>query len=89
MWMPKQFAIIYGAFADTVPIFGSRKKSWLIIMGLLQFTSMMVLALKQFESSLMPIVLITTTMFAFAYMEVLTDALMVVQSKIDPEYGSQ
>lgn len=48
----------------------------------------MMIALVDFKSSLMPVILITTTMFALAFMEVLTDALMVVQSKIDPEHGS-
>jgi hypothetical protein len=33
IWMPWDFKIIYGILGDTIPICGSRKRSWLIIMG--------------------------------------------------------
>ena len=44
-WTPK---IFYGIIADTFPICGSRKRSYLIVMGLLQATCSILLALIEF-----------------------------------------
>jgi hypothetical protein len=73
-WTPK---IVYGIFTDTFPILGSRKRSYLILMGLLQTVTCFLLAAKVFESAQ------TVTWLAFglalsgACMDVVVDGLMV------------
>lgn len=35
VYIPWSFKILYGLISDNVPLFGSKRKSWLIIMGAL------------------------------------------------------
>ena len=39
---PWTIKLIYGLLSDNVPIFGYKRKSYIIIMGILQFVAMMV-----------------------------------------------
>ena len=45
-WTPKLF---YGIISDTFPIFGTRKKSYIVLMGMLQFSTAYSIALVRFE----------------------------------------
>ena len=38
--LPWSFKILYGLISDNVPICGTRRKSYLIIMGIIQFISL-------------------------------------------------
>ena len=44
-FLPWSVKIIFGLISDNVPLFGSRRKSYLLIMGFLQFLSMLALGL--------------------------------------------
>ena len=48
-WTPKLF---YGIISDTFPIFGTRKKSYLALMGLLQFSTAWLIAIYPFENAI-------------------------------------
>jgi hypothetical protein len=73
-WVPK---LVYGIFTDTFPIFGSRKRSYLIIMGLLQTVTSFLLASIAFESAYSVAALVTVMAFSGACMDVVVDGLMV------------
>ena len=43
--MPWAFKVVYGLISDTIPIFGSRRKSYLIFFAMLQSVTMVVLGM--------------------------------------------
>lgn len=48
--IPWMFKILYGAIADSVRVFGSRKKSWMIIMSIVQGVAFLICAACEIES---------------------------------------
>ena len=42
-WSPK---LLYGIVTDSIPIFGSTKRSYVVLMGIIQFITLMIVALK-------------------------------------------
>jgi len=79
-WTPKLF---YGIISDTFPIFGTRKKSYIILMGLLQFGTSWAIALLKFEEPFVICVLGFLMNLSSAFMDVVVDGLMVMQSRRD------
>ena len=77
-WTPKLF---YGIISDTFPIFGTRKKSYIILMGLLQFTMAWSIALGKFKSATVITVLGFFMNLSSAFMDVVVDGLMVMQAR--------
>ena len=73
-WTPK---IFYGIISDTFPICGSRKRSYLIVMGLLQATCSVLLALVEFEHALTTALIGMLIVLARAFMDVVVDGMMV------------
>lgn len=86
---PWLFKIIFGIISDTVPVCGSRKKSWLIIMGCLQFFSLAVVATVKIESVNVVSNFLMLSQFSGSFMDTIVDAMMVIQAKKDPQHGSQ
>ena len=85
-WAPK---IIYGIITDTFPICKSRKRSYLILMGLIQVIFALIIAF--FPESSAGLVCFCGVMiyWAQAFMDVVVDGLMVCQQRIEPETGSE
>ena len=73
-WTPKLF---YGIITDTFPIFGSRKRSYIILMGSIQCLVSLSLALIDFEHAEEVAVLGAIIFFTGAFMDVVVDGLMV------------
>jgi hypothetical protein len=84
-WITKFF---YGIVADSVPIFGSRKKSWLVIMGLIQFFALQTAGWLPIENPNYMAIVLMTMSFSGAFIDVIMDALMVIESKKNPKSGS-
>jgi len=84
-WTPK---LLYGIITDTFPIFGSHKKSYLILCGFMQ-------ALSSIAAILFPQSPIHIVFFCFinalcsSVMDTVVDGLMVSNSKKDPKFGSE
>ena len=89
IWLPWGVKFLYGVMADSIPIFGSRKKSWLVLMGFVQVISLILSATIHFTNVQWFVFLQIVTSIAGAFMDVIVDALMVMQAKRDPEQGSQ
>ena len=85
-WTPKLF---YGIISDTFPIFGTRKKSYIVVMGMLQFVTSWSIALFKFHDAYWICMLGFLMNLASAFMDVVVDGLMVMQSRQDQENGSQ
>jgi MFS family permease len=74
-WTPK---LLYGLFTDTFPLFGSRKRNYLILMGLIQGICL-ALAFFPSDNPNIFIAFLFITAFSGAVMDVVVDGLMVVQ----------
>jgi MFS family permease len=85
-WSPK---LLYGIFIDTFPILGSRKRNYLILMGFIQTITCILVALVQFKHATSVAVLLLIMNLSVAVMDVVLDGLMVCQSRLDPDYGSE
>jgi MFS family permease len=88
IYLPWSFKWIYGVITDTVPLFGSRKRSWLMIMGVAQTISLLTLVVGEFTTPLPVVALLFTANITGAFMDVVCDAIMVIQAKQDPLNGS-
>ena len=73
-WAPK---IFYGIIADTFPICGSRKKSYVILMSAIQCLCSLCIAFVNFDSAIPIVILGTIINFAGAFMDCVVDGLMV------------
>ena len=88
IWLPWSLKFFYGITADSIPVFGSRKKGWIIIWGLIQTLLLTVTALVYIESIQVFVALICTVQIAGCFMDVIVDSLMVMQARRDPLQGS-
>ena len=75
-WTPKLF---YGIITDSFPIWGSRKKNYIIVMSMLQFICALAIASITFKSASMVAVLGFVITFSGALLDVVVDGLMVQQ----------
>ena len=50
IWVPWGIKFLYGVIADSVPLFGSRKKSWLVSMGIIQVLCLLLSATVHFSN---------------------------------------
>lgn len=85
-WSPK---LLYGIITDSLPICGSTKRSYVVLMGVIQFLCLMVVA---FQPGLDPAAIMGLTVFystGGAFMEVVCQGLMVVEARKDIEAGSE
>ena len=64
--------------ADSLPIFGSRKKSWILLWGIVQTFALSTAALVEIESVNVFMVLIMFNSLATCFMDVIVDSLMVM-----------
>ena len=87
--LPWAIKLIYGIVFDAVPLFGSRKKSWMIIMSLIVVLTTLAATFIELENPTTLLILLTVSNAANAGADVLVDALMVMQAKRDPINGSQ
>ena len=88
-WMPWGTKLLYGIVFDSVPVCGSRKKSWMVIMMLIVVFTSLSATIYGFKSPISLLIVLTIANAANAGADVLVDALMVMQAKRDPIYGSQ
>ena len=56
--IPWSIKLVYGLISDNLPICGSRRKSYLIIMGLLQFSMMLLMGFPLVEDAQLATILI-------------------------------
>lgn len=87
--LPWSFKILYGLTTDNVPILGSKRKSWIIIMGAIQFISLFSLWATEPDDPLVIALVLSLTSFAEAFTNVISQAMMVVQARRDPQFGQQ
>ena len=89
IWVPWAIKLLYGITADSIPIFSSRKRNWLILMGLIEVLGLIMSATIHFSDVTYFVVIQMIIATSGAFMDVIADALMVMQAKRDPDQGSQ
>lgn len=87
--LPWSLKILYGLISDNVPIFGTRRKSYLVIMGIIQFLCLFSIYAFTFDDPLVVAVILAFASMSEAFTNVVSDAIMVIQSRKDKHYGSQ
>lgn len=85
-WSPK---IFYGIITDCLPICGSGKRSYVFIMGMFQGLSCLAVVLFQFQNAFWVMLMMMFNSLGGAFMDVVVDGLMVINSKKDPTEGSE
>jgi MFS family permease len=87
--MPWSLKLLYGLISDNLPLFGSKRKSYVILMGFIQFSSLFSVYFFNVENEWQLASLLFLSSLSGAYLDVLVDALMVVESRGDEEEGSE
>lgn len=83
------FKVFYGLISDNLPICGSRRKSYIMIMGILQFSCMASIFAFDVKNAKAVSLLLSSSYLAIAFSNVCCDAILCAQARKDPEYGSQ
>ena len=68
---------LWGLISDLLPLFGSKRKSYLIFSSLLAAFCWLTLALSQNYTPWFLLLILTISSFAYAFQDVVTDALMI------------
>ena len=77
-FIPWSIKILYGLISDNLPIFGSRRKSYLLIMALFQFISMLILGFQHAEDESLAVWMLFFSNMSIAFSDVIVDSLMVI-----------
>jgi hypothetical protein len=69
--------ILYGLISDNFPIMGSRRKSYIIMAGIIQFASMMSIFVLNISTGIAVALLIASTSMTIAFSNVVVDAILI------------
>ncbi len=72
---------LWGLISDLISIFGSKRRSYLILTSLLAALCWLSLSLTQNYTVLFLLIILTISSFAYAFQDVVTDALMIETGK--------
>jgi len=86
---PWSIKIFYGIISDNLPIMGSKRKSYLVILSVLQFLTMQIMVFYTGTNYYFTAFLLMLNNLSIAAMDVIVDSIMVVQSRKDSEEGSE
>lgn len=86
---PWSIKIFYGIISDNLPIMGSKRKSYLVILSVLQFFTMQIMVFYTGTNYYFTAFLLMLNNLSIAAMDVIVDSIMVVQSRKDSEEGSE
>lgn len=82
--LPWSFKVIYGIITDNVPIFGLKRRPYLIFFALLQFVMMLCAYSYDGDSPVQLTIYLFFASLSMAFSNVVVDAILVVQSRKDP-----
>jgi len=80
--------ILYGIISDNLPIAGTKRKSYVVLMGLLQFASLLSVYVFEISHALSVALLLSVSSMCIAFINVVVDAIICVQARKDPIHGS-
>lgn len=83
MGLAWDFKLIYGLISDNVVLFGSRKKVFLIVGGLMQFFALQLLWWVPFSGPAPMSYLVLIVNILLAFMDLVVDGIMVTEARKD------
>ena len=86
---PWSIKLLYGLVSDNVPLLGSKRRAYVIVMGALQFLSLFICFFFEVSNTNLLTALLFLSSLSGAYLDVIVDALMVTHSREDEEDGSE
>ena len=86
--LPWSLKVIYGIITDNVPIFGLKRRPYLIFFAFLQVVMMYLAYSYDGDSAIVVAIYLFFASLGIAFSNVVVDAILVVQSRKDPELGS-
>ena len=87
--LPWTCKIIYGVISDNIPICGSRRRIYCILLSALQVTTTLILSSYLGTNELIPTACMFLISLTIAAMDVIVDSIMVIQARRYPENGSE
>lgn len=87
--LPWSIKLVYGLISDNVPILGSRRKAYIIIMGFLQFVALIMAFGLHKATNLGVAVCLCLAALSEAFVNTVCEAMMCIQARKDPIHGSQ
>jgi MFS family permease len=87
--LPWTIRFLYGIISDSLPIFGSRKRGYYILMSILAIVFLIPLMFPAFLNTYAIAALLVLNNVALAFNDVITDSIIVLQSRIDPKSGAK
>lgn len=87
--LPWSFKILYGLISDNLPIYGSRRRSYCVILSTLQLLSAFMMSFYTGTNEVYAAVFLTMMSLSVAGMDVIVDSIMVIQSRKYPVNGSE
>ena len=76
--LPWSFKVFYGLITDNVPIFGLKRKPYLIFFGFLQGVFMISAFLYEGDDAMLIALLLTGASFSIAFDNVVVDAILII-----------
>ena len=75
--LPWAFKLLYGLISDNIPIFGYKRKFYLIIFSFVEFCSVMALFVFEPENPILVTLCLISANFCLAFIMVVSEAIMV------------
>ena len=76
--LPVAFKLLYGITSDTFPLFGSRRKSYLIILSALEFILICTLSTLGPGTEITAVVILGAMAFCNAFLDVILNSLIII-----------
>lgn len=86
--LPWALKLLYGIFSDSLPIFGSTKRYYILLMGIIQFLALSAVAAYNWPTAGSVVILSIIYSFGGAFEEVVCQGMMVVEARRSLQYGS-
>lgn len=86
--LPWALKLFYGIFSDSIPIFGSTKRYYILIMGVLQFIALAAASVYNWSTPGPVVIFSIIYSFGGAFNEVVCQGLMVVEARKSHKFGS-
>ncbi|CDW84495.1 UNKNOWN [Stylonychia lemnae] len=89
IYLPWSLKVVYGLIADNIPVFGSKRRSYIAMNGFLEFIFLLPLVSNLANDKYTITICLTLYAINVAFNDSIIDALMVMQARRDPIHGSE
>ena len=86
---PPILKLLYALINDNVPLYGSNRKSYIVLMSSINTITLFTLYFIEVKSALLVTVLFTISVFCFSFSGTAVCAMMIIKTRNDPVHGSQ